>query len=122
MGIFNNLFNSTKEENNEFPWYALESVAQLDTVVEESTTQTVAIFKHSTRCMISKMVKSSFENNENAEANVKLYYLDLIAYREVSNAIESRFGITHESPQLLIIENGDVIQHASHGDINTVTL
>lgn len=121
MGIFNNIFNS-KEENNEFPWYALESVAQLDTIVAESETQPVAIFKHSTRCMISKMVKSSFENDTNAQAEVKLYYLDLIAYREVSNAIESRFGITHESPQLLVIENGEVRQHASHGDINTVTL
>lgn len=54
--------------------------------------------------------------------NADLYYLDLLSNREVSNEIAYKFQVMHESPQLLIVNNGVVTAHASHGAINTIKL
>ena len=87
---------------------------------EESRKMPVVIFKHSTRCGISRMVLNNFEKNYDLnEEDVKLYYLDLLAHREVSDAVASRYGIRHESPQLLILKDGEVADHASHHSIET---
>lgn len=123
MGIFGSLFGGGNgEQGTTFPWNELTELAQLDAILEESKTQTVAIFKHSIRCGISAMVKRQFENEDNAEAGVKLYYLDLINYRPISNAIAEKFGVVHESPQLIILKGGEVVYATSHGAINDVDL
>ena len=95
----------------------LDAVKQLDDILEESFQHPVVLFKHSTRCSISAMAKSRLERESSAEDPV-IYYLDLIAYRDVSNAIESRFGVRHESPQVILLKDGKVVYHASHGAIN----
>ena len=64
------------------------------------------------------MVKNQFEKDYHLSSlEVDLYYLDLLNYREISNAIASRFKVYHESPQLLVIKDGNVLKHASHGSI-----
>lgn len=123
MGIFNSIFGKGSNEQAEaFPWNPIEDLSQLDTIIEESKTQTVAIFKHSTTCGISAMVKRGFQNEDNINSGVKLYYLDLLAYRPISNAIAERFEVIHQSPQLIVIKNGEVVTSASHGAINDVEL
>tara|TARA_R110000850_G_scaffold277086_1_gene422436 strand:- start:181107 stop:181487 length:381 start_codon:yes stop_codon:yes gene_type:complete len=121
MSLFKNLFNTNKTEKepqNPFPWKPLTTASQLDTIVEKSKTQTVVIFKHSTRCGISRMVLNRFEERfaEN-EKDVVFYYLDLLNYREVSNEVAARFQVMHQSPQLLVIKNGASVAQGSHYDI-----
>ena len=123
MGIFNNIFKSqrdvAKEEIKDVPWHILNSTEQLDTIVEESKSQPVAIFKHSTRCGISRMVLKSFERSYTEDqVSAKLYMLDLLNHRDISNEIAERFQVFHESPQLVVISNGEVKNHASHQDIS----
>jgi bacillithiol system protein YtxJ len=97
-------------------WTPLNTSSQLDHIsVSEST---VLIFKHSIRCGISSMVLRQLEKNWNPVDGLDMYFLDLIKYREVSNEISSRFGVRHESPQLIVLKNGEVIHHASHHEIN----
>ena len=91
---------------------------QLGQLIEESATRKVIVFKHSTRCGISRMALRQFEKEINPDINASLYFLDLIAFREVSNEVAYRFGVIHESPQLLLIENGSAIHSASHGRID----
>jgi bacillithiol system protein YtxJ len=127
MGIFNKIFGSSEAsetpETSKVPWIPLTEMAQLDTIEETSKTMPVAIFKHSTRCGISKMVINQFERSYDLEARqMQLYYLDLLNYRPISQEIAARFQVWHESPQLLIIKNGVTIAHASHSQINTVVL
>ena len=99
----------------EIPWHVLSNLEQLDELVEISKTRPVAIFKHSTRCGISRAVLKLFEKNYNlTEKEMNLNFLDLLQYREVSNEVASRFGVQHESPQLLIIINGEVVHVSSH--------
>ena len=98
-------------------WTDLTSAEQLDAIKQESATQPVVIFKHSTRCSISDMAKGRLERSS-APNGVKFYYLDLVRYREVSNKIAEVFGIRHESPQVLIIKNGECTYDESHNGIS----
>jgi bacillithiol system protein YtxJ len=106
------------QANTKVNWLILDSENQLATIKDQSNEQPVAIFKHSTRCSISSMAKTRLEREWDLNDNeIKIYYLDLITYRSVSNAIEEYFGVEHQSPQLILIKNGEVIFHNSHSGI-----
>lgn len=125
MGILKKLFNGSSEEREEkiLPWIALSTIEQLAEIEEKSKTKTQVIFKHSTRCGISRMVLKQFSDAYNLNVNdIDLYYLDLLNYRDVSNEVGYRFQVMHESPQLLVIKNGVTVAHASHGAINEIPL
>ena len=125
MSLLNKLFGGSSEPKEEkiLPWIALTSLEQLVTIAENSKTKTQVIFKHSTRCGISSMVIKQFEKAYDlSENNLDLYYLDLLNYRNVSNEIAIKFKVMHQSPQLLVIKNGVVVAHDSHGAINSMNL
>ncbi len=126
MGFFDK-FKSTrdiaKEEIIEVPWHVLGKMEQLDEIVEESKTRPVAIFKHSTRCGVSRGVLKMFEKNYTFLDNqLKLYFLDVIQNRDISNEIAARFKVHHESPQMIVIRNGAVVHHDSHHSIEAAHL
>lgn len=125
MGLFDKLFNSSSEteDKRELHWIPLNSINQLDDIKVKSSIKTQIIFKHSTRCGTSRMVLKQFERDYIfSENGMDLYFLDLIAYRDVSNEIASQFNVFHESPQLLVVKNGVVVAHSSHGAINNINL
>ncbi len=101
-------------------WIALKSPDQLEALRAESKNQPVIIFKHSTRCSISHTALSRLERNWKAEemTSVKSYYLDLLSYREISNKIADLFDVEHQSPQVIIIKEGEVVFHKSHFEID----
>lgn len=112
-----------KEAIVEVPWHELVEVDQLDKIIEESMTKPVVIFKHSTRCGISRGVLKIFERNYSlTDEQLKLYLLDLLAHRDISNEIAKRFQVQHESPQLLVIKEGKVVHHDSHHSIEASDL
>ncbi|HEY0271574.1 MAG TPA: bacillithiol system redox-active protein YtxJ [Chitinophaga sp.] len=98
-------------------WQPLTTEEQLVTINGLSRHQPVAIFKHSTRCSISGMIKMRLERAA-VPADVAFFYLDLIRYRNVSNRIAMDYGVEHESPQLLLIRDGQCIYHESHSGIS----
>jgi bacillithiol system protein YtxJ len=121
--MFKKLFGSSEpKEEKVLPWIALTSMDQLDAIAEKSKGKTQLIFKHSTRCGISRMVMNQFVASYDSAANADLYYLDLLSYRDVSNEVGYTFQVMHQSPQLLVIKNGVVVAHASHGGINDMDL
>lgn len=97
-------------------WQKLNDVSQLEKLVEESKTQPVVIFKHSTSCSISSMAKSRLERqwSDQGLTDLKPYYLDLLAYRPVSNEVAEFFHVQHQSPQLLLIQDGVCTYNGSH--------
>ena len=101
-------------------WNKLNSVEQLEELKEQSFSHPILIFKHSTRCSISAAAIDRMERkwNQQEMAAWKPYYLDLIAYRPVSSKIESLFGIDHQSPQAIVLYNGEAIYDASHFSIS----
>lgn len=121
--MFKKLFGSSEpKEEKILPWIALNSIDQLDAIAERSKGKTQLIFKHSTRCGISRMVMNQFVAAYDLDLHADLYYLDLLSYRDVSNEVGYKFEVMHESPQLLVIRNGVVVAHASHGAINDMDL
>lgn len=127
MGIFGGFFgkaeNEGKKEEKTIPWIRLTSLDQLNEIDKKSMAKTQVIFKHSITCGISRMVMNMFTGNYNfTESQLDLYYLDLHAYREVSNEVGYKFQVMHQSPQLLVIKNGTAVAHASHGAITEVEL
>lgn len=101
-------------------WNKLTSEEQIDQVIAESAEKPVLLFKHSTRCSISSMSLDRLLRNWKTEDSDKItpYYLDLIAFRSLSNLVAERFGIPHESPQVLLIEKGKVTYQESHYGIS----
>jgi len=127
MSVFNGFFggkgNKKKKEEKSIPWIALNSIEQLDEIAEKSHTTPQLIFKHSTTCGISRMVINMFKSSYDIPENqAELYYLDLHAFREVSNETGYKFQVMHQSPQLLVIKNGVTVVHASHGAISEIKL
>ncbi|MBO9732193.1 MAG: bacillithiol system redox-active protein YtxJ [Chitinophaga sp.] len=97
-------------------WKTLTSEEQLSEINAVSANQPIAIFKHSTRCSISSMAKARLERAAEPEG-LTFYYLDLISYRPVSNKIAEMYRVEHESPQILVIRNGECIYNESHSGI-----
>jgi len=125
MGFINKLFGGSSEPKEEklLPWITLSELDQLESISEKSNTKTQVIFKHSTRCGISRMVMNQFVGAYNlTEKDLDLYYLDLLNYRDVSNEVGYKFQVIHQSPQLLVIKNGVVVAQDSHGAINEIDL
>lgn len=105
-------------------WNTLDQLAQLDVIKNESQKHAVLIFKHSNRCSISRASLDRLERNwkEDEMASLKPYFLDLLSFRDISNEIAATFNVEHESPQVLIVKNGEVIYHTSHFGIDYKSL
>ena len=101
-------------------WKKLESVEKLDDIIEDSFNEPQVIFKHSTTCPISGMAKRRLEGKW--ELDLSPYYLDLHSYRSISNAIEERLSVVHESPQIILIKEGKAVYNESHLDISPSSL
>ena len=125
MGLFNSIFSNSNNQSLQeaINWINLTNLDEITDIKTLSISESIFIFKHSTRCGISRMVKKQFEKlllpNKN---NIKVYYLDLLKYRNVSDAVSEVFQVRHQSPQLLIIRNGVAVKHASHYDITTISI
>ena len=124
MSFLNKIFSSSEENQpvSKVAWRKLTDLGQLNEMVAESTDKPVIIFKHSTRCGVSRMVLKQFENEFNLQEKITPYFIDLLEHRNVSNEIANRFGVFHQSPQLIVIKEGKSVYNTSHGDIEALQL
>jgi bacillithiol system protein YtxJ len=121
MSLFSSVLGSSENQNiskGNVNWIPLTDLSQLDEIVTLSNEKPVVIFKHSTRCSVSRMALKQFENEFDLEDKADAYYLDLLEHRDISNEIASRFGVYHQSPQLLLIKEGKSVYDVSHSDID----
>ena len=120
MGFFDSFLNN---KSVDWPGSALETMEQLDVLLASSYRVPQLIFKHSTRCSISSCVLNEFKSKYSfSEQDFSAWYLDLLSYRSISNAIAQQLEVTHQSPQLLVIKNGKAVAHASHEQVNSLQL
>lgn len=124
MSIFNGFFDKKNQvPKSTFAWKNLRSIEDLNKAQQDSHIKTVVLFKHSTRCSISRFVLKNFENTVTIpEDEMDFYFLDLIEYRSVSNEIAERFKVIHQSPQLIILKKGEAVYDASHESIDAEIL
>jgi bacillithiol system protein YtxJ len=98
-------------------WINLITPEQVNKIKLKSAQKAQVIFKHSTRCNISSMVLNRLERSDVPDDAADFYYLDLIAYRNISNKIAEDFNVYHQSPQILVIRNGECVYDESHNSI-----
>lgn len=112
-----------KGDKKSISWNHLSSLQQLQEAIQNSDSTPVVLFKHSTRCGVSSMALNRLDSSEDlAKSSANFYFIDLLAFREISQAVSEEFHIQHESPQLIIVKNGQARYHASHSDIRPNTL
>ena len=126
MKLFKSLFGLSEEPGSDgdycISWKNMESQADLDLLETGRTTRPQILFKHSTSCGLSGMMLRRFEKRWKSVGDVAdFYYLDLIAHRQLSNTVVQRYGVPHQSPQLLILDGEGVRLHVSHGAIGAIT-
>lgn len=98
-------------------WHTLTTEEQLQQIKTDSKTKTQLIFKHSTRCSVSSMALNRL-NRETSFPDIEYHFLDLIAYRSLSQKVADEFNVHHESPQILLIKNGECFYDESHSGIS----
>lgn len=115
ISFFKKLFKAESMD-----WKHLTSVEQLDDIIESSKEKPQLLFKHSTRCSVSTFAKRilNSEYSDDVAAKIDCYYLDLISFRDVSNAIADKLNVMHESPQIVLLKDGKAIFNASHSSIS----
>lgn len=94
-------------------WSVLTTEEQLNDLIAKSHDRPQIIFKHSTRCSISQVVKTRLERSE-VPAHIDFHYLDLLSHRSLSSQISDDLNVDHESPQVLLIQNGSCVFNESH--------
>ncbi len=101
-------------------WKDLSSVEQLGALKESSKQNPVLIFKHSTRCSVSRMALDRLQRNwqQDEMGTVEPFYLDLLEHPDVSRQVSNDFQVQHESPQVLLIRNGKSVYDRSHFEID----
>jgi len=90
----------------------INSTEKLDELFEQSSEKPVVLFKHSLTCPISAGV---YQEISNAGADINLIIIQNA--RSVSKAVAEKTGIRHESPQAIVLKNGEPVYHASHYDV-----
>jgi bacillithiol system protein YtxJ len=121
MSVFNYIFGKSGNQissESKVNWIPLTLMGQLDEIIALSNEKPAVIFKHSTRCSVSRMALKQFENEYNLGDTLAVYFLDLLEHRNISNEIAARFNVYHQSPQLLLIKDGKSVYDASHSDID----
>jgi bacillithiol system protein YtxJ len=119
MASLDSNFQNDDEANGQTTsWHTLSDEAQWADLLKQSHQQPVVVFKHSVTCGISAMAKHELEQTWDFDTEeVAFYYLDLIRYRSISNRIAEDLNVWHQSPQLILIKDGQSIYHASHAAI-----
>jgi bacillithiol system protein YtxJ len=99
-------------------WIPLDSSQKIGQIIARSHEVPCLIYKHSNRCEICHIAQYRLEDDWPFEANaLEPYYLDVIQHRPVSLEVADIFSVQHESPQILLIVNGECVHDASHLDI-----
>ena len=126
MNILKKIFskNASKEEKpqkKEFEWTHLKNEKQLKKILQNEKFN--IIFKHSMRCSISRNALKFFEKqNKIFQKQIDFYYLDLLKYRELSQKVAKFTKITHQSPQIILIKDSEILYHCSHESILEINL
>ncbi|NND14727.1 MAG: bacillithiol system redox-active protein YtxJ [Eudoraea sp.] len=120
MKFLKSFFSKQEGEiaTSELDWVQLTTEEQLSILDDASALHPQLIYKHSTQCGISSVILRNFSSKEgHPESGINYFVLDLLRYRNLSNAIAEKYGVTHQSPQILIIKDGLIVAHASHSGI-----
>ena len=99
-------------------WNPITTAQDVLTIIENSVEKPQIIFKDSVTCGISAYAKERLvSGNDLLIAKADFNYLDLLSYRSVSNFIADELNVIHQSPQIIVLKNKEVVYRVSHHSI-----
>lgn len=120
MGLFDTVKDAFSGSTTDDMWNTIMDPSQLDDILEESESRPQLIYKHSHRCSVCFVARGNLENaSEDILKHANMHFLNVVRNRDSSDRIASVLDVRHESPQVLLIKNGEAIWHASHGSIGS---
>lgn len=101
-------------------WNELDSLESIEKLIQDRSNKKIAVYKHSTKCYISQLALSKLEHEiDKLElGDIDFYFLDILRFRDISNRISELLKVQHESPQLILFQNGKALYNASHSEIS----
>lgn len=90
----------------------ITEITSLEELTGRSKDRPIVIFKHSLTCPISS---AAYDRMEGFDGEVAL--VEVQRARPLSTEIERRLGVAHESPQVIVLSQGQVVWNASHFQI-----
>ncbi len=119
MGIFDSVKNAFSGADSSDIWETISDSSQVAPIIEASKEKPQLIYKHSHRCSVCFASKGALEQAaDEIKKYADMYFLNVVNNREASNEIASELDVRHESPQVILVDNGEVAWHGSHGRIN----
>lgn len=104
-------------------WIELSTPTQLQGIQKDTSNAAYLLYKHSPTCSICSMTKMRIERAwDFAEEQLKPYFLNVLDHRSLSDEVAHIFDTKHESPQILLVQNGRSVHQASHFDIDIKTV
>jgi bacillithiol system protein YtxJ len=104
-------------------WKSVEEIEDFYTLLENSAKKPQIIFKDSTTCGISAHAKYRLKDGfEHLEGKADFNYLDLLTYRPISNLIAKELKVTHQSPQIILLKDKQVVYTSSHHAIDPAVI
>lgn len=121
MGLFDNIrsiWNSSSDPDTAMDWKQVLREEDVDELLDRSAEKAQILYKHSNRCATCFFAKKNIENIGSELKNKAEYHLiDVIGQRSLSLHIQDKLGIQHESPQMFIIDKGQVVWSGSHHQV-----
>jgi len=118
MGFFDSITDTLSGSVDDDIWGTISAASDLNSIVDTSEERPQLIYKHSNRCSICFVAKGNLEQaSEQLLEKADMHYLDVVKNRSASDSIASKLNVRHESPQVILLDRGEVIWHVSHGEI-----
>lgn len=119
MGLFDAIKGNSSGSTDTDIWNTITEPTQFDEILEKSHQQPQLIYKHSHRCSVCFVAKGNLEKaSGNIQNHADMHFLNVVHNRELSDHVATELDVRHESPQVILVDDGEVIWHASHGSID----
>lgn len=120
MGLFDTVKDAFSDSSADDIWNTVTEPAQVDEIIKTSETKPQLIYKHSHRCSVCFVARGNLESaSEDILAYADMHFLNVVRNRESSDRVATELNVRHESPQVILIDKGEVVWHASHGSIDS---
>jgi len=98
-------------------WIHFTAEDQLQKILVKSQEKPQVIFKYSSCCQLSEVVVQRLQKNC-CPGEIDFHFLDQTNYNHISEKISETFGVPHQCPQILVINEGQCIFNESHSEIS----
>jgi len=97
----------------------LHGEEDFETAVKAGVT---VLYKHSERCFMCRRSLRQMEQFAEGRPDVPVYIIDVVGQRDLSSSIADRFGVRHESPQVILVRDGSPVWDGSHFAVTAASI